>query len=89
MTDYDRLRVRHTIAYDDGDVEIIALWEPGQRLQVRHDNDDGGDVDIIVLWEPGQRLQVRDDDECVDTRCMHGQRAPEDHTQPALQMKQN
>lgn len=32
VLDFDRLRHRHTISYQDGDIEIIPLWAPNQMV---------------------------------------------------------
>ena len=29
---FDQLRVQHTIAYDDGDIEFVRLWAPDQTV---------------------------------------------------------
>lgn len=34
MVSYDRVRVVHTILYEDDDMEIIPLWSPKQLLRV-------------------------------------------------------
>ena len=30
---FDPLRVQHTIAYDDGDIEFVRLWAPDQTVR--------------------------------------------------------
>ena len=32
VTAFDPFRQRHTICYDDGDVEIVCLWAPNQLV---------------------------------------------------------
>lgn len=34
ITEFDPWRHRHTIAYDDGDVELVALWAPHEVVCV-------------------------------------------------------
>ncbi|KAK9823530.1 hypothetical protein WJX72_003470 [[Myrmecia] bisecta] len=40
VSDFDVVRQRHTVCYEDGDVEIIPLWAPNQMIRIVSDPDE-------------------------------------------------